>query len=352
MHESTTQPVQAMLPCQAPSVKSENSTNDGTSQHSSRRELDNLSQHSTQGSFQRKQSVANRAELEITGYLSSGACGTVHKANFRGIPVAVKFLKEGRGPGSAMYKDFMHEVMIRQDLTHPNIVGLICANTNESPPFVIFERMDGGSLEAYLVKKCSGKRQWIPPRLQAWGWITDTLKGLTYLHTCHLKIIHRDLKPANLMLSADFKTLKITDFGLSKAMNDNRGPPKRHMTGGTGTLRYMAPEVYLKDNSYTNKVDIYSLAMIMYHLVVGEVAFLEAVNMDEVARKVAHEGLRPSLKGARWVEICPLIEKAWSVNPNDRPSAFEMLTSMNNLGGLEDATSTGFVSRLFQCFAG
>ena len=158
-------------------------------------------------------------------------------------------------------------------------------NVSEEPPFIIYEFMEGGSLEQYITSqsrstnKFQPSKKWVAPRLLSFPWICDLLRALAYLHEGAARIIHRDLKPANLMLTRDQRVLKIADFGLSRKMGqDSDG---RRMSGGTGTLRYMAPEMYRKDPVYTEKVDVFSTAIIMFLLTMGQPAY-----SGEVSRRV------------------------------------------------------------------
>ena len=88
---------------------------------------------------------------------------------------------------------------------------------------------------------------WKPTRAQAWAWSKDLFRALTFLHQSKPPLLHRDIKPANLLLTGDFMTLKVGDFGLCKALRFGN----RQMTGNTGTKRYMAPEVHRNDPTYS-----------------------------------------------------------------------------------------------------
>ena len=78
-------------------------------------------------------------------------------------------------------------------------------------------------------------------------------RAVSFLHNCSAPIIHRDLKPANLLLTASGR-LKVCDFGLSRVKEVGFKPGGYRMTGKTGSLRYMAPEVFKLDPKYDEKV--------------------------------------------------------------------------------------------------
>jgi serine/threonine protein kinase len=78
-------------------------------------------------------------------------------------------------------------------------------------------------------------------------------RAVSFLHNCNPPIIHRDLKPANLLLTASGR-LKVCDFGLSRVKQVGFKLGAYRMTGKTGSLRYMAPEVFQLDPKYDEKV--------------------------------------------------------------------------------------------------
>ena len=83
--------------------------------------------------------------------------------------------------------------------------------------------------------------------------------AIAFLHGCRPPVIHRDIKPGNLLLTAEGH-LKVSDFGLSKIF-EGAQLGAYQMTGVTGTLRYMAPEV-MRSEDYTEKVDVYSFSFV------------------------------------------------------------------------------------------
>lgn len=82
-------------------------------------------------------------------------------------------------------------------------------------------------------------------------WALELARALNFLHKCVPCILHRDLKPGNLLLTQEGH-LKVSDFGLSKIIDKSTNGAYQ-MTGVTGTLRYMAPEV-MRSESYNEKV--------------------------------------------------------------------------------------------------
>jgi serine/threonine protein kinase len=203
--------------------------------------------------------------------------------------------------------------------------------------------MGGGNLEdkfGAMWKQCG--HPWRPTRIQAFKWIKDLTKGITFLHNCHIPIVHRDLKPANLLLT-DEDHLKVADFGLCKTLQKVQVDGKPYtMTGKTGTMRYMAPEVVKSEPFYDEKVDIYSMAMIFWYILHGVRPF-EGVQPNLVAELTSCRGIRPSLEGLYWPEMANMISRMWSDKPSDRPSSKAILDELNSMC-VEDLNGSGSAS--------
>ena len=155
-------------------------------------------------------------------------------------------------------------------------------------------------------------------------------KGMNYLHTFRQPVIHRDLKPANLLI--DFSgNLKITDFGLAKVRpNPNQSASYEDqflMTGETGSYRYMAPEVF-RHEQYTEKVDVYSFAMVMYYI------FREAPPWPNLSgfnavKAASYQGRRPEIPRDWHILVGTLLQKCWDDNEGSRPSFMSILDDLN-----------------------
>lgn len=101
------------------------------------------------------------------------------------------------------------------------------------------------------------------------------------------------------------------------------------MTGNTGTLVYMAPEVALR-KPYTEKVDIYSFGVILWQLTSGEVPFA-TMKKDEYMARVVHNGYRLKVGSHVPSQLSDLIQSCWDVNPAKRPSCEEILFVLDTL---------------------
>ena len=116
-------------------------------------------------------------------------------------------------------------------------------------------------------------------------------------------------------------------------------------TTKTGTERYMAPELHtFEDNAvYTNKVDVFSFAILAYELLARRRAYEDLyMTMEQVARLVCEQGLRPKVPKKWSPDLVALMERMWAKDPNDRPSFGDIVDDLNNfLSDAEDPKGEG-----------
>jgi len=201
-------------------------------------------------------------EITVKSIIGQGAQSLVFDCVWRNSLVAVKKPKNKR---LRTLKDIMKEIEILSSLRHPRLVQFMgVAFDKDYVAYLIMEKIPGNTLQDVLDNKyCSFKRG------QKMNIIQQLVDVLLFLHDCKPSIIYRDLKPDNIMV--DHQNIKLTDFGLSRFMPD---ASDYSLTGETGTVRYMAPEVY-KNEPYDLKVDVYSLGLIMYYLATREKPFID-----------------------------------------------------------------------------
>ena len=200
------------------------------------------------------------AGYEILGVLGEGGMGIVFKAKQARLNrlVALKMIRAGAGARPQDLARFEAEAQAVAAIEHPNIVRIFEIGEHGGMPFCSLEYLSGGS----LAKLIGSKPQ--PPADAA--RIVSTLASA--MDVAHKRgIIHRDLKPANVLLSSD-GTLKVTDFGLVKRLEDDSSQTR---TGAIlGTPSYMSPE---QANGLTHQigpaVDQYALGAILYELLTG-----------------------------------------------------------------------------------
>jgi serine/threonine-protein kinase len=184
--------------------------------------------------------------------------GAVFKARHLklGREVAVKFLPAELASQSEFRVRFEREAHSLALLSHPNIVTIHDYGEDDGQAYIVMELVDGESLQTVLPLS--------PER--AIDVVLKIADALSYAHA--QGIVHRDIKPANVLVDAR-GNVKVTDFGLARmARDDARGWTLTTPDQAFGTIYYMAPEV-MKGAAPDPRVDIYSLAVLLYEAMTG-----------------------------------------------------------------------------------
>lgn len=202
-------------------------------------------------------------QLEILELLGQGGMGAVYKARQKELDrfVALKILppNAGRDPGFA--ERFSREAKALAKLNHPNIVAIHDFGQTDGIYWVMMEYVDGVNLRQLL------RSRKIAPR-EALAIVPQICDALQYAHD--EGIVHRDIKPENILLDTKGR-VKIADFGLAKILRSQPADFTLTDTGATmGTPHYMAPEQVEKPQEVDHRADIYSLGVVFYEMLTGE----------------------------------------------------------------------------------
>jgi len=162
-----------------------------------------------------------------------------------------------------------------------------------------------------------GKKKAQEVILEKIGSAHDVSCAMVYMHS--LNIIYRDLKPENLGFDVRGE-IKVFDFGLAKELkeSDKVGDDTFKLTGFTGSLRYMAPEV-AKSLPYNLSADVYSFSMLLWYILEMETPF-DTYSCKMHEDRVVNKGYRPVCDKSWPSEWTDLIKKSWSHVPSKRPS--------------------------------
>lgn len=146
-------------------------------------------------------------------------------------------------------------------------------------------------------------------------WCKQILSGLEFLHANN--IAHRDLKPANIFINSNTGDIFIGDFGLAKISKENN-------KSILGTPEYMAPEVY--EESYDNRIDIYSFGMCLLEFMTGEVPYSECSLAAQIWKKISNKILPLCVTKIKDEIAKDLILKCINENPKKRLNINEILS--------------------------
>ncbi|MCZ6892752.1 MAG: protein kinase [Gammaproteobacteria bacterium] len=227
----------------------------------------------------------------IERLLGKGGQGIVLLARDRELDrrVAVKLLKPNESHEDGT---LVREARIVSGLQHPNIVTLHDVGIYNGMQYLVFEYIDGESLESRL--RTSGNFTLAESVIM----MSQILAGVAYLH--ENDIVHRDLSPPNIMIGKN-GIPKVTDFGLSVLTHQLRRPG----AGVSGTLRYMSPEPF-KEQPLGPHSDVFTMASVFFEMLTGTRLF-DAATPDEVIRAIT-EGEPIDLRGHA-VEVSSIVAR-------------------------------------------
>ncbi|KAG5530951.1 hypothetical protein RHGRI_025782 [Rhododendron griersonianum] len=250
----------------------------------------------------------------IIGHGSFGSVYMAHLPN-AGLTVAVKKLSPDAFQG---FREFLAEMQILRGLQHPNIVTILGFCSTDSDQVLIYEYVENGSLDQWLLLDTPSKT----PRSLPLSWKTRTktaeasrprlplswetrinivrgvANGLAYMHNLKTPIIHRNIKASKVLLDNDFEP-HIADFGLAKRID---GSLSHVSTQAAGTMGYMPPEYVQGATRATATGDVYSFGILMLEISTGirpDLPFKEERN----GKKVWAGGIR----GCRVFPDCSLV---------------------------------------------
>ncbi|HLZ45955.1 MAG TPA: protein kinase [Gemmatimonadales bacterium] len=214
-------------------------------------------------------SQALGSSFTLEGEIGRGGMGVVYHARDERLKrrVAVKVLPPELAFREEIRTRFLREAETAARLSHPHIVPI--HSVGEGPDGLVYFVMayvDGESLAARLKR-----RQRLPPE-EARRIMMETADALGAGHA--LGIIHRDVKPDNILLEGSRGRTVLTDFGIAKALTSTTGPGTLTATGvAIGTPHYMSPEQAAGDREIDGRSDIYSLGVVGYQMLAGELPF-------------------------------------------------------------------------------
>lgn len=248
-------------------------------------------------------------DFEIGKPLGKGKFGNVYLAREKRSKyiVALKVIFKHQVQKANCEHQLRREIEIQSHLRHPNILRLYGYFYDDTRVYMILEYASKGEL--YHALKAVGKFD----DVQAATYIYQLADALEYCHS--KKVIHRDIKPENLLLGV-YGELKIADFGWSVHA------PSSRRTTICGTLDYLPPEM-IEDSPHDEKVDLWSLGVLCYELLVGKPPF-ETPTHDATYKKILRCEYR--FPSNLLPEACDLISHLLRKNPAERLSLEQVMS--------------------------
>ena len=210
-------------------------------------------------------------------YLGEGEFATVHAEVLDGNPVALKILKQSKRNDPRAVKGLKREIMLMSLMEHPNVLRALALGQEHGKPFMVVEKL-GNMLAAELPGQMDVTPIWSRwPQCKQWPLsraLDCAVQLAAALRFCHdeafagYRVLHRDVKPANIGFKPDGQ-LVLFDFGLATLWARDKDDPDdnipRKLTGETGSLRYMAPEV-ANSEPYNHRAEVFSFATVVWEM--------------------------------------------------------------------------------------
>lgn len=259
---------------------------------------------------------SNFGKYQIICEVGRGGMGIVYKGHDTSLkrPVAIKqlFLENIEPDKRDEFRErFRREACLAAGVTHPNLTAVYDVSISSENSYFVMEFLDGQNLRN-LIEQSPGNKIKAEDLLPI---IKQVCAGLQHAHD--MSLVHRDIKPDNIFILTDGK-VKITDFGIAKSIREGENSMLTNPGTMLGTMTYSSPE-QLKDARHVDhRSDIYSLAVVAYEALCGQVPFAGdiATTLIAIATKVPRSAneINPELSP----DVANVIAKAMRKRPEDR----------------------------------
>jgi len=285
-------------------------------------------------------SLNGRYRLEAR--IASGGMSTVYRAldEILERQVAVKLMNREIASDSDQLERFRREARAVAQLSHPHIVGVIDAGEDDGRPYIVFEYVEGETLKERI------RRHGRLPINESVAYAIEIARALGAAHSRH--IVHRDVKPQNVLIDQE-GSAKVTDFGIARTLEEDGLTADGRVLG---TTDYVSPEQALGQR-VTGQSDLYSLGVVLYEMLTGEVPFKGdsqvAVAMKHVRDEIPDvQTRRPEVSAA----LAAVLEAATAKRLDDRyANDGELIADLEDVLALETArtgTATGEVTTVLR----
>ena len=245
--------------------------------------------------------------------LGRGAFSEVWKVedSLTHVTQALKIYAPATGMGSDGIEMLTHEFALMANVNHQNLLKPLSFAICDNRPYLVLRYCPKGN-----ISKLTGKLT----EQEAWRLIHDIGSALAYLHRQDPPIIHQDIKPDNILMSDDGSYL-LTDFGvstMSKNTLSRLSNTEAELTSA-GTISYMAPEKFSRNNLPIMANDVYSLGTMVFEMVAG---YLPFGNDGGLLQKKGAD--IPELPGDFSTDLKEVLDRCLQLNAWDRPTAAQL----------------------------
>ena len=272
--------------------------------------------------------IGERFRLEEE--VGSGGMSSVYRAFDPTLErqVAIKLMHRDISNDPDQLERFRREARAVAQMNHPHVVTVIDAGEDNGAPYIVFEYVAGETLKERI------RRAGRLPVPEAVAYAIEIARALESAHSHRL--VHRDVKPQNVLIDRDGRA-KVTDFGIARSLEAQGLTATGRVLG---TTDYVSPEQAL-GHDVTEQSDIYSLGIVLYEMLTGEVPF-KADTQVGVAMQHVREPLpdvqrrRPEISAA----LAAVVERATAKQTDNRyPAVGELVHDLEEVLAIEAARS-------------
>ena len=273
----------------------------------------------------RRRMISDYQLIEKIGHGEMGTVFLAYPSEDENKRVVVKILHEEHSRGSELYKRFIREGEVQQQMQHQNVVQTLDVGYCEKAKrlYIVMEYAEGKNLEMIVTQEGPMGYSTVMKIAQKMA------SALEYARKKN--IIHRDIKPGNIMFRKFGNVCRLLDFGLGKFMGGQHDTQLTVTGTVMGTPYYSSPQQLTDSSTADHRDDIYSLGATLYHLLAGHPPYHDCKDFLQLCKSVLGGKLTPldSIKPDLQKELVDIVKKAMARERENRyQTADEMLEAI------------------------
>ncbi|KAF9163799.1 hypothetical protein DFQ26_002132 [Actinomortierella ambigua] len=248
--------------------------------------------------------------LVLGAVLGKGAYGTVYKGRLGMLVVAAKRFHVSASEAAQLA--IKKEIQMLENLRCRHVIQFYGTHYHQGDLVVVTDLAEGGSLKAAIDK---GIQDWCTKERMA----REVSLGLAYIHS--QGVLHLDLKSENVLLTRLLE-VKLCDFGCATIKTTSA---TKSAETWRGTVRWMAPELFVRKPKWSTKSDVYSLGMVMWEMAADCSTPFKEHRDNSVVISLVKDGEREDLPEDTPPDYRAWVERCWDHDPSKRPEASELV---------------------------